>query len=102
VFANILANDPKAKSGPSRPGPAAASLLRPDEFVGAGRSHGLGYIFWRKEGESSKAGPLAKNIGEERTGHRQQLALPMATPFSSPATEKFVSSRVRRALVPAS
>ncbi|MCQ6468621.1 hypothetical protein NPN14_25680, partial [Vibrio parahaemolyticus] len=29
---------------------------------------GLGYIFWRKEGDKLEgAGPIAKNIGEERT-----------------------------------
>ena len=38
---------------------------------------GLGYIFWRKEGEKLEgAGPLAKNIGEERTeAIRTQLGL---------------------------
>ena len=38
---------------------------------------GLGYIFWRKEGEALEgAGPLAKNIGEERTeAIRTQLGL---------------------------
>jgi aspartyl-tRNA synthetase len=38
---------------------------------------GLGYIFWRKEGEKLEgAGPLAKNIGEERTeAIRNQLGL---------------------------
>jgi aspartyl-tRNA synthetase len=36
---------------------------------------GLGYIFWR-EGEESGAGPLAKNIGVERTeGIRNQLGV---------------------------
>lgn len=38
---------------------------------------GLGYIFWRKEGDKLEgAGPLAKNIGEERTDAiRTQLGL---------------------------
>ena len=38
---------------------------------------GLGYIFWRKEGEKIEgAGPIAKNIGEERTeAVRTQLGL---------------------------
>ena len=36
---------------------------------------GLGYIFWR-EGEEGGAGPLAKNIGVERTDAiRNQLGL---------------------------
>ena len=40
-----------------------------------GRVAGLGYIFWR-EGEEGGAGPLAKNIGSERTGAiREQLGL---------------------------
>jgi aspartyl-tRNA synthetase len=38
---------------------------------------GLGYIFWRKESDKLEgAGPIAKNIGEERTeAIRQQLGL---------------------------
>src|SRR5690606_36657296 len=38
---------------------------------------GLGYIFWRKEGDKIEgAGPIAKNIGEERAeAIRQQLGL---------------------------
>ncbi|QDL90829.1 aspartate--tRNA ligase [Paroceanicella profunda] len=38
---------------------------------------GMGYIFWREEnGETAAAGPLAKNIGPERTeAIRQQLGL---------------------------
>ena len=37
----------------------------------------LGYIFWRdEEGTTAGAGPLAKNIGPERTeALRQQLGL---------------------------
>jgi aspartyl-tRNA synthetase len=36
----------------------------------------MGYIFWREEGGMEGAGPLAKNIGPERTeAIRQQLGL---------------------------
>ncbi len=55
-----------------------ARLLRPHQRLGAGRGPaGLAYIFWRKEGDALEgAGPVAKNIGPERTeAIRQQLGL---------------------------
>ena len=53
---------------------------------------GLGYIFWR-EGEESGAGPLAKNIGPERTGQiARQLGLEVgdAVFFVAGKPEQFV------------
>ncbi|RUU49148.1 aspartate--tRNA ligase, partial [Mesorhizobium sp. M7A.T.Ca.TU.009.01.1.1] len=56
---------------------------------------GLGYIFWRKEGDKLEgAGPLAKNIGEERTeAIRLQLGLADgdAAFFVAGDPKKFVS-----------
>jgi aspartyl-tRNA synthetase len=65
---------------PRDPGPHGRQpqVLRPDERLGPERGlPGMGYIFWR-EGETGMegAGPLAKNIGPERTeAIRQQLGL---------------------------
>ena len=52
-----------------------ACFLRPHELLGARRGPaGLGYIMWREGGEG--AGPLANNIGPERTAAiRAQLGL---------------------------
>jgi aspartyl-tRNA synthetase len=56
---------------------------------------GLGYIFWRKEGEKLEgAGPLAKNIGEERTEavrHHLGLEDGDAAFFVAGDPKKFVS-----------
>jgi aspartyl-tRNA synthetase len=79
VFANILANDPKAEvwAVPAKTGGSRAFCDRMNSWAQGEGQPGLGYIFWRKEGEKLEgAGPLAKNIGEERTeAIRIQLGL---------------------------
>ena len=79
VFANILANDPKAEvwAIPAKTGGSRAFCDRMNSWAQGEGQPGLGYIFWRKEGEKLEgAGPLAKNIGEERTeAIRTQLGL---------------------------
>ncbi|TPI79376.1 aspartate--tRNA ligase [Mesorhizobium sp. B2-8-9] len=79
VFANILANDPKAEvwAIPAKTGGSRAFCDRMNSWAQGEGQPGLGYIFWRKEGEKLEgAGPIAKNIGEERTeAIRQQLGL---------------------------
>src|SRR5882757_7422838 len=79
VFANILANDPKAEVWgiPAKTGGSRAFCDRMNSWAQGEGQPGLGYIFWRKEGDKLEgAGPLAKNIGEERTeAIRQQLGL---------------------------
>jgi aspartyl-tRNA synthetase len=64
----MLASDPKVEVW-AIPGPKGGNRAFCDR-MNAWAQHegqpGLGYIFWR-EGEESGAGPLAKNIGPERT-----------------------------------
>jgi aspartyl-tRNA synthetase len=97
VFANILANDPKAEiwAIPAKTGGSRAFCDRMNSWAQGEGQPGLGYIFWRKEGEKLEgAGPLAKNIGEERTeGIRQQLGLEDgdAAFFVAGDPKKFVS-----------
>jgi aspartyl-tRNA synthetase len=68
VFAGMIANDPKVEIW-AIPGPKGGNRAFCDRMnawaQGEGQP-GLGYIFWR-EGEDGGAGPLAKNIGPERT-----------------------------------
>ena len=68
IFANMLAQDPKNEVW-AIPGPKGGNRAFCDRMnawaQGEGQP-GLGYIFWR-EGEEGGAGPLAKNIGPERT-----------------------------------
>jgi aspartyl-tRNA synthetase len=68
VFANILANDPKAEvwAVPAKGGGNRAFCDRMNSWAQGEGQPGLGYIFWR-EGEESGAGPLSRNIGPERT-----------------------------------
>jgi aspartyl-tRNA synthetase len=68
IFANILANDPKAEvwAIPAPGGGNRAFADRMNAWAQHEGQPGLGYIFWR-EGEEGGAGPLAKNIGPERT-----------------------------------
>jgi aspartyl-tRNA synthetase len=77
VFANILANDSKAEvwAIPAPGGGNRAFCDRMNSWAQGEGQPGLGYIFWR-EGEEGGAGPLAKNIGTERTtAIRDQLGL---------------------------
>ena len=79
VFANILANDPKAEvwAIPAKTGGCRAFCDRMNSWAQGEGQPGLGYIFWRKEGEKLEgAGPIAKNIGEERTEAIRTAARP--------------------------
>ncbi len=136
VFANILANDPKAEvwAVPAKTGGSRAFCDRMNSWAQGEGQPGLGYIFWRNtpdpsyQGiifdaasgkrygpEDSKsllgsvdlkfvdesgnevvfgAGPIAKNIGEERTeAIRRQLGLEAgdAAFFVAGDPKKFVS-----------
>jgi len=76
VFANIL-NDPAAEvwAIPAPTGGNRAFCDRMNSWAQGEGLPGLGYIFWR-EGEEGGAGPVARNLGVERTeAMRQKLGL---------------------------
>ncbi len=79
VFANILASDKKAEvwAIPAKTGGSRAFCDRMNSWAQGEGQPGLGYIFWRKEGDNLEgAGPIAKNIGPERVeAIRLQLGL---------------------------
>ena len=79
VFANILANSPTGAvwAIPAPTGGSRAFCDRMNSWAQGQGQPGLGYIFWREEGGKLEgAGPIAKNIGEERTeAIRLQLGL---------------------------
>ena len=79
VFANMIAGDPKVEvwAIPAKTGGSRAFCDRMNSWAQGEGQPGLGYIFWREEdGAVAGAGPLAKNIGPERTeAIRTQLGL---------------------------
>ncbi|MDI6027672.1 aspartate--tRNA ligase [Corticibacterium sp. UT-5YL-CI-8] len=79
VFAGMIAANPKVEiwAIPARTGGSRAFCDRMNAWAQQQGQPGLGYIFWRREGETLEgAGPLAKNIGPERTDAiRNQLGL---------------------------
>ncbi|UTO29027.1 aspartate--tRNA ligase [Bartonella harrusi] len=79
VFAQILANDENAQvwAIPAKTGGSRAFCDRMNGWAQGEGQPGLGYIFWREEeGKFEGAGPIAKNIGEQRTeALRMQLDL---------------------------
>jgi aspartyl-tRNA synthetase len=77
VFANMIASDPAVEvwAIPAPKGGSRAFCDRMNDWAKGEGQPGLGYIFWR-DGEEGGAGPLAKNIGPERTtAIRDQLGL---------------------------
>jgi aspartyl-tRNA synthetase len=68
VFANMIANDPKVEvwAVPASKGGSRAFCDRMNSWAQGQGQPGLGYVFWR-DGEEGAAGPIAKNIGPERT-----------------------------------
>jgi aspartyl-tRNA synthetase len=68
IFAGMIASDSKVEVW-AIPAPKGGNRAFCDRMNGWAQHEGqpgLGYIFWR-EGEENGAGPLAKNIGPERT-----------------------------------
>jgi aspartyl-tRNA synthetase len=77
VFAGMIASDPAVEvwAIPAPKGGNRAFCDRMNAWAQSEGQPGLGYIFWR-EGEEGGAGPLAKNIGVERSeAIRNQLGL---------------------------
>ncbi len=79
VFAGMIERDPKVEvwAIPAKTGGSRAFCDRMNSWAQSEGQPGLGYIFWREEGDAvAGAGPLAKNIGPERTeAIRNQLGL---------------------------
>ncbi|MEM7301177.1 MAG: aspartate--tRNA ligase [Pseudomonadota bacterium] len=70
VFAGMIERDPSVEvwAIPVKGGGSRAFCDRMNSWAQGQGQPGLGYIFWRKEGEVlAGAGPIAKNIGTERT-----------------------------------
>ncbi|AXT34770.1 aspartate--tRNA ligase [Phaeobacter sp. LSS9] len=78
IFANLLENEgTEIRAIPAPTGGSRKFCDRMNKFAQGEGLPGMGYIFWRDQGEGMEAaGPLAKNIGPERTeAIRQQLGL---------------------------
>ncbi|MEQ8656021.1 MAG: aspartate--tRNA ligase [Hyphomicrobiales bacterium] len=78
VFARMLEDEANAVWAiPAKTGGSRAFCDRMNSWAQGEGQPGLGYIFWREEeGAVAGAGPLAKNIGPERTeAIRKQLGL---------------------------
>ena len=78
IFAKLLEQDgTEVRAIPAPGGGSRKFCDRMNKFAQEEGLPGMGYIFWRDQGEGMEAaGPLAKNIGPERTeAIRQQLGL---------------------------
>ena len=70
VFAGMLEKNPKVQvwAIPAKTGGSRAFCDRMNAWAQKEGQPGLGYIFWREEGGAIEgAGPIAKNIGADRT-----------------------------------
>ncbi|MDV7145300.1 aspartate--tRNA ligase [Tropicimonas sp. TH_r6] len=78
IFAKLLEQDgTQIRAIPAPTGGSRKFCDRMNKFAQQEGLPGMGYIFWRDQGQGMEAaGPLAKNIGPERTeAIRQQLGL---------------------------
>ncbi|MEZ5752976.1 MAG: aspartate--tRNA ligase [Paracoccaceae bacterium] len=79
IFAKLLENEgTEIRAIPAPTGGSRKFCDRMNAFAQSQGLPGMGYIFWRKgdDGQMEAAGPLAKNIGPERTeAIRVQLGL---------------------------
>jgi len=94
IFASILAANAKNEvwAIPAPGGGNRAFADRMNSWAQGEGQPGLGYIFWR-EGEEGGAGPLAKNIGPERTkqiADQLKLGVADAVFFVAGNPEQFV------------
>jgi aspartyl-tRNA synthetase len=77
IFAKMIAEDDHVRvwAIPARTGGSRAFCDRMNNWAQGEGQKGLGYIFWR-DGEEQGAGPIARNLGPERTeALRHQLHL---------------------------
>src|SRR5690242_20028645 len=93
VFATMIAEDRKVEvwAVPAPKGGSRAFCDRMNSWAQSQGQPGLGYIFWR-EGEEGGAGPIARNIGTERSeAIRRQLNLSVgdAVFFAAGRPDKF-------------
>ena len=102
IFSNILEKDgTEIRAIPAPGGGSRKFCDRMNSFAQKEGLPGMGYIFWRdNEGQMEAAGPLAKNIGPERTeAIRSQLGLSVGDAASflggSPKTFQRVSGKAR-------
>ncbi|MEM8839012.1 MAG: amino acid--tRNA ligase-related protein, partial [Pseudomonadota bacterium] len=97
IFAGMLDADPKNEvwAIPAKGGGSRAFCDRMKSWAQGEGQPGLGYIFFRAEGDAIEgAGPIAKNIGQERTeAIRNQLGLDAgdAVFFAAGDPDKFAS-----------
>ena len=102
IFSNILEKDgTEIRAIPAPGGGSRKFCDRMNSFAQKEGLPGMGYIFWRdNEGQMEAAGPLAKNIGPERTESiRSQLGLSVGDAAfflgGSPKTFERVSGKAR-------
>ena len=102
IFSNILEKDgTEIRAIPAPGGGSRKFCDRMNSFAQKEGLPGMGYIFWRdNEGQMEAAGPLAKNIGPERTeAIRVQLGLSVGDAAfflgGSPKTFQRVSGKAR-------
>jgi aspartyl-tRNA synthetase len=104
IFAKLLENEGSEVRAIPAPGGGSRKFCdRMNAFAQAQGLPGMGYIFWRESEEGSAmeaAGPLAKNIGPERTeAIRQQLGLGLGDAAfflgGKPETFEAVAGRAR-------
>jgi aspartyl-tRNA synthetase len=95
VFAKRLESDPEARvwAIPAPGGGQRTFCDRMDSWAKSEGQPGLAYIFWR-EGEETGAGPVAKNIGPDRTelirqGANGRLSESVRLPDPESELEKF-------------
>ncbi|MBL6839188.1 aspartate--tRNA ligase [Paracoccaceae bacterium] len=102
IFSNILEKDgTEIRAIPAPGGGSRKFCDRMNSFAQKEGLPGMGYIFWRdNDGQMEAAGPLAKNIGPERTeAIRSQLGLSVGDAAfflgGSPKTFQRVSGKAR-------